>query len=156
MKNLRGGTALLTGASGGIGRRVASALAREGMNVVVSGRREDALDSAVPRRYQRDVVAVGIDELAALGHTGARDRQPAIPGDRRVLERIAGMIQLEDRAVHSCRCWRSPWPSGSSISNGKPTCCCQNASIGSRWSVMMPTSMWFFARSTEKYSDPFF
>src|SRR5436305_2089438 len=65
MKNLRGGTALLTGASGGIGRRVASALAREGMNVVVSGRREDALDSAV-----RELQASGVNAAAVPADLG--------------------------------------------------------------------------------------
>ena len=47
MRELRGRTALVTGASGGIGRHIALALAQEGMNVAVSGRREDALASAV-------------------------------------------------------------------------------------------------------------
>lgn len=38
---------MVTGASGGIGRHIARALAREGMNVAVSGRRADALGSVV-------------------------------------------------------------------------------------------------------------
>ena len=47
MRELRGRTAFVTGASGGIGKHIALALAREGMSVAVSGRREDALESAV-------------------------------------------------------------------------------------------------------------
>jgi short-subunit dehydrogenase len=47
MRDLTGRNALLTGASGGIGRCIAQALARAGLNVVVSGRREDALAAAV-------------------------------------------------------------------------------------------------------------
>jgi short-subunit dehydrogenase len=43
MKTLQGRTALVTGASGGLGTHLARRLAREGMNVAVSGRREDAL-----------------------------------------------------------------------------------------------------------------
>jgi short-subunit dehydrogenase len=45
MENLQGRTALVTGGSGGIGAHIARALAREGVNVVVSGRRQDALES---------------------------------------------------------------------------------------------------------------
>jgi short-subunit dehydrogenase len=37
MIKMRGGTAVVTGAGGGIGRALAAALAREGMNVVLSG-----------------------------------------------------------------------------------------------------------------------
>jgi short-subunit dehydrogenase len=43
MKILQGRTALVTGASGGLGTHIARRLAREGMNVAVSGRREEAL-----------------------------------------------------------------------------------------------------------------
>jgi short-subunit dehydrogenase len=43
VKVLKGRTALVTGASGGLGTHLARGLARQGMDVVVSGRREDAL-----------------------------------------------------------------------------------------------------------------
>jgi short-subunit dehydrogenase len=44
VKYLQGRVALVTGASGGLGTHIARRLAREGMNVAVSGRREDALE----------------------------------------------------------------------------------------------------------------
>ena len=47
MRELRDRNALVTGGSGGIGAHVARALARAGANVVVSGRREDALAAVV-------------------------------------------------------------------------------------------------------------
>lgn len=43
MEIMQGRTALVTGASGGLGTHIARRLAREGMNVAISGRREDAL-----------------------------------------------------------------------------------------------------------------
>lgn len=43
MKNITGQTALLTGASGGIGRHIAKALTAAGANLVVSDRHEDGL-----------------------------------------------------------------------------------------------------------------
>lgn len=47
MKDLSGRTVLVTGASGGLGTHIAKRVAREGMNVAVSGRREDALAQVV-------------------------------------------------------------------------------------------------------------
>jgi short-subunit dehydrogenase len=62
MRDLQGRAALVTGASGGIGAYIARALAREGMNVVVSGRREDAL-SAVAGEVRE--MGVGAEVLTA-------------------------------------------------------------------------------------------
>ncbi len=63
MKDLNGRTALVTGASGGLGTHIARRLAREGMNVAVSGRREQALAQVAA-------------ELGALGVKSA-----AVPAD---------------------------------------------------------------------------
>ncbi|HUP99062.1 MAG TPA: SDR family NAD(P)-dependent oxidoreductase [Aeromicrobium sp.] len=60
MKDLKGRTALLTGASGGIGRKIAEALADAGANVVVSGRRKDALADAAQAVTQRGAKAAVI------------------------------------------------------------------------------------------------
>ena len=57
-------TALITGASRGIGRAIALALAGEGARVVMCARGTDALDAAV-----RDARERGGSELAALGVT---------------------------------------------------------------------------------------
>ncbi len=60
MKTLQGGMALVTGASGGIGTHIARRLAREGMNVAVSGRREDALAEVVAELTTLGVKAVSV------------------------------------------------------------------------------------------------
>jgi short-subunit dehydrogenase len=70
MKNLQGGTALVTGASGGLGTHIARRLAREGMSVAVSGRREGALAEVVTELSALDVKAVSVpadlSDLTAL------------------------------------------------------------------------------------------
>jgi short-subunit dehydrogenase len=81
MKDLHGHTALVTGASGGLGTHIARRLAREGMNVAVSGRREDALTGVA-------------GELRALGVKSA-----AVPADLSDLGQIDTLIDGAESAL---------------------------------------------------------
>jgi short-subunit dehydrogenase len=74
VKNLQGRTALVTGASGGLGTHIARRLAREGMNVAVSGRREDALAQVA-------------EELRGFGV-----RSAAVPADLADLGQVVPLI----------------------------------------------------------------
>ncbi len=70
MKTLQGRTALVTGASGGLGTHLARRLAREGMNVAVSGRREDALEAVAAELGELGVKAVAVPaDLSDLNAT---------------------------------------------------------------------------------------
>jgi short-subunit dehydrogenase len=81
MKQLAGRTALVTGGSGGIGRQIARRLAAEGMNVVVSGRREDALAEAV-------------EELRALGA-----KAEAVPAELADQAQVDPLIERSEAAL---------------------------------------------------------
>lgn len=74
MRDLRGCAALVTGASGGLGTHIARRLAREGVNVAVSGRREQAL---------RTVAA----ELSGLGVQAC-----AVPADLADLDQLDPLV----------------------------------------------------------------
>ncbi|HUB75631.1 MAG TPA: SDR family NAD(P)-dependent oxidoreductase, partial [Solirubrobacteraceae bacterium] len=73
MKDLHGRTALVTGASGGLGTHIARGLARAGMNVVVVARREDAL-AAVATELQ----ALGVQARAVAGDLADLDQLDAV------------------------------------------------------------------------------
>ena len=68
MRELKGRNALVTGASGGIGTHIARALARAGMNVGVTGRREEALNAVVTELrslgIRAEVLTVDLNDLA--------------------------------------------------------------------------------------------
>ncbi len=81
MKDLKGHTALVTGASGGLGTHIARRLAREGMNVAVSGRREDALTQVA-------------GELGALGV-----RSLAVPADLSDLTQVDKLVDGVESAL---------------------------------------------------------
>ena len=57
---LKGKVALITGGSRGLGRAIALGLAREGCNVVVSARGEEALDQAVAELREAGVDVLGV------------------------------------------------------------------------------------------------
>jgi short-subunit dehydrogenase len=70
MKTLQSRTALVTGASGGLGTHLARRLAREGMNVAVSGRREDALEAVATELSELGVKSVAVPaDLSDLSAT---------------------------------------------------------------------------------------
>ena len=81
MRDLGGRNALVTGGSGGIGAYIARALARAGANVVVSGRREDALAGVVA-------------ELHELGV-----RADAVPADLHDLTQVDSLIDRSEAAL---------------------------------------------------------
>lgn len=80
MKQLTGRNALLTGASGGIGAEIARRLAGAGMNLVLSGRREDALAQVAAEVADRGVRCATVpadlaDREQLRGLIGAAERQ---------------------------------------------------------------------------------
>jgi len=81
VEDLKGRTALVTGASGGLGTHIARRLAREGMNVAVSGRREDAL-------------AAIAQELSGLGV-----KAHAVPADLSDLSQIDPLVERSEAAL---------------------------------------------------------
>jgi short-subunit dehydrogenase len=81
VEDLKGRTALVTGASGGLGTHIARRLAREGVNVVVSGRREDALAA----------VAAELSEFAV--------EALAVPADLSDLSQIDPLIERSEAAL---------------------------------------------------------
>ncbi len=59
-RRLAGQTALVTGSTRGIGRTIAEWLAREGANIVVSGRDQDAIERSVAAMRGLGVEAWGV------------------------------------------------------------------------------------------------
>ena len=60
-RNLSGKTALVTGASAGIGRATVATLIGHGANVIATGRRQDALEALVAEHGARRVTAIAGD-----------------------------------------------------------------------------------------------
>ena len=95
MKELSGANALVTGGSGGIGAHIARALARTGVNVVVSGRREQALADVVAQLrdtgVRAEAVAADIADRAQLD--SLIDRSETALGPLDLLVNNAGVEQ---------------------------------------------------------------
>jgi len=93
MRDLAGRNALVTGASGGIGTHIARALARAGMNVGVTGRREDALNAVVTEvrslGVRAEALTVDLNDLAQAEGLIERAEQALGPVD--VLVNNAGV-----------------------------------------------------------------
>lgn len=84
MNRLSGKTAIVTGASSGIGRATAKLLASEGCRVVVGARRRDALDELV-----RDITAAGGEAAALAGDVTEEPYADALA--RLAVERFGGL-----------------------------------------------------------------
>jgi len=70
MKRLEGTWALVTGSTRGLGRTIAEWLAREGANIVISGREQEAVDASVSAMRALGVEALGIPaDLARIEET---------------------------------------------------------------------------------------
>jgi len=68
MFDLKDKTALITGASGGIGKAIATSLYNQGANVVLSGRREDALKEVASSLGERaSIVACDLSDKDQVG-----------------------------------------------------------------------------------------
>ena len=99
---LQGRTALLTGATGGLGRAIARALAERGAVLVLSGRKPDelaALAAELPGSGHREVVA----DLADIG---AVEALAAEAGDVDVLVANAGSGVLPSLNTFEARALR--------------------------------------------------
>jgi 3-oxoacyl-[acyl-carrier protein] reductase len=83
MFDLTGKTALVTGASGGIGGAIAAALYAQGAKVVLSGTRRDALEAGVAALGDRSFAVVGdlADSLAVDGLVAAAETAAGAPLD---------------------------------------------------------------------------
>jgi NAD(P)-dependent dehydrogenase (short-subunit alcohol dehydrogenase family) len=86
---LGGKVALVTGASKGIGLAIAAAFAREGASVMLSSRKQDALDEAV----------AGIDGDTAVFAANAGDPEAAEACVEATIERFGGIDVLVNNAA---------------------------------------------------------
>lgn len=68
MEQLKGKTALITGGSRGIGKAIAIALAKEGVNIIITGRGEAALQVA-----EKDIAAHGVQTKYVVLDVGSRN-----------------------------------------------------------------------------------
>ncbi len=93
MFDLTGKTALVTGASGGIGRAIAAALHGQGATLVISGTRRDALDGVAGDLGERvSVVACDLADAAAVeGLVPAAEAAAGAPVD--ILVNNAGITR---------------------------------------------------------------
>ena len=76
---IKGRTALVCGASSGLGRACASALAAEGVHLVINGRSPDKLETAaeeIRKQYKVDVLTVPVDLCTSGGTDAILERCP--------------------------------------------------------------------------------
>ncbi|MCP8890942.1 SDR family oxidoreductase [Sphingomonas faeni] len=92
-----GNTILITGGGSGIGAALAQRLHDAGNTVIVSGRRQDALDETIAGRERMSAITLDIDDPAAIEDFARRivAEHPAL----NVLVNNAGIMKLEDAST---------------------------------------------------------
>ena len=92
-----GNTILITGGGSGIGAALAQRLHDAGNTVIVSGRRQDALDETIAGRERMSAITLDIDDPAAIEDFARRivAEHPAL----NVRVNNAGIMKLEDAST---------------------------------------------------------
>ncbi|MGF2411071.1 3-ketoacyl-ACP reductase [Ferruginibacter sp.] len=91
MEQLKNKTALITGGSRGIGKAIAVALAKEGVNIIITGRNEAHLKEA-----QASISALGVKVMYAVMEVGNRAEVDKVMAD--VIEKSAPIDILINNA----------------------------------------------------------
>src|ERR1700730_325415 len=110
---MNGKTALVTRASAGIGRAIAFALAREGVDVAICARRKEPLEataSQIGRETNRKIVAIPADlTKPALSHfRGPAQRDTSINGFLARLDSRQGNLRRAHRSSATVTAYRTP------------------------------------------------
>lgn len=105
---LTGRTALITGASQGIGEGLAVGLAREGVNLHLTARRGDLLEELAKTLRHDHGVSVSVHPMD-LTEPGAMERLVAAVGDVDILVNNAGVIPGGDLFTVDAATWRAGW-----------------------------------------------
>ena len=105
---LKGRTALITGASQGIGEGLAVGFAKEGVNLHLTARRGDLLD-ALCKRLQSEYAITATAHACDLTQDQAVDRLADAVGDVDILVNNAGVIPGGDLASIDAKTWRQGW-----------------------------------------------
>jgi len=105
---LRGRSALVTGASKGIGRAVAEGLAEEGVDLHLTARSADLLDKAAAELRERHGVKVATHVLD-LGESGGAAKLAQAVGTVDILVNNAGAIPTGDLQQMTEDRWRHAW-----------------------------------------------
>jgi len=106
--NLRGRTALITGASKGIGLSIGEVLAEEGCNVILVSRTQADLDAARTKILSRANVGVTVHALD-LSNSASIDKLAEMHGDVDMLINNAGAIPAGRLSDITEARWRAAW-----------------------------------------------
>lgn len=106
MNTLQGKTALITGGSKGIGYGIAESLLREGMNVAITSRTQEAADAAVARLAQAGagkVIGITADVRDFRGTAKSRSYHPEHIRRSRCTRCQRRARPLRSRHIHDTR-----------------------------------------------------